>query len=166
MPPSTSGRPGSIGRCSRGFESTSRDESSVVTGHAKGSLGTYEFEFHLNSRAYTALERTLLDEGFTRTTPQPSFMSDDRFIYTQRERRGHAQLEAALVEPVGVALALQRIARQLQPVLVGGEREVAGRHLGHQRDLRAASRLGGGKKLLRGLRTQAAHAPEQVDLVG
>lgn len=80
------------------FASASENESSVVTGHTQGSMGTYEFEFHLNSREYTSLERTLLDDGYTRTTPRTSFLSYEGFVYT------HPSLPAKCIDGKPLAI--------------------------------------------------------------
>jgi hypothetical protein len=83
----------------------------------------------------------------------------------QVELRRRAEFEAVADQRVRRVLAVEGAARHLQPLAVGGQREVRVRHLGDQADVHAASRFGGGEVRLQRLLVQVAHAAEEVELV-
>ena len=89
---------------------------------------------------------------------------DQRARLVHLERRHRAELVALFGERVRLLARAQRFLRDAQLVLVRRQRQVRVRHLGDERELRAAA----GLLLLevalqRGL-AQVAHAPEQVEL--
>jgi hypothetical protein len=84
----------------------------------------------------------------------------------ERQARLRTQRMAALDQVVGLALALQRAARERQALLVRGQLQPGGGHGSHQADLRAALRFLGLEVALQRRFAQVAHAAEQVELVG
>src|SRR5690606_36743515 len=85
---------------------------------------------------------------------------------TQLQRRGHADVKAALSQAEAFLVGLERIAGDLQQRLIGLQRQPGVGDAGDQTDLRAA--LGGlaGEELVQRLVTQAAQTTEQIELPG
>lgn len=84
----------------------------------------------------------------------------------QVERGGDADVVAALGQVETLLVGAQGVLGQLQLRLVGLQRQVGGRHAGHQGGLRAALRLFGRQVLLQGLVAQAAQAAEEIEFPG
>ncbi len=80
--------------------------------------------------------------------------------------RGYADFVAATGEVVAFLVGLERFFGQLEQRLVGLPGVVGIGHAGHQADLRGATRLLAGQVGFQGLLGQAAHAAEQVQLIG
>ena len=71
--------------------------ATVVKGSSVGTIGTYSFEFHRNSREYTQLENKLLSEGFTRVQRTDTWHFGD-LVYT------HPTLPTACIEGEPLAI--------------------------------------------------------------